>query len=181
MTTVTYGKRGGNSETPDLRKTSEGESVAFPARLKKAIGGESIRGFARKAGISSSVVHNYIDGKSEPSRPILLSMAAAADVQPLWLITGAGPMRRGEEPQRRHLVKEAGVSWSNQGGTAEPYDEKLLLAVVEGVEEQLEEEGKKLTPAKKAELVALCYRYGLTRKPELERKSLWKRLVKLSA
>jgi len=97
------------------------------------------------------------------------------------MIRGEGPMRRGEEPQRRHLVKEVGVAWSNQGGTAEPYDEKLLLAVVEGVEEQLEEEGKKLTPAKKAELVALCYRYGLTRKQELERKSLWKRLVKLSA
>ncbi|MEM6432606.1 MAG: S24 family peptidase [Cyanobacteria bacterium P01_D01_bin.115] len=60
----------------------------FPSRLKKAVGDNSIRGFARSCGFSDTVLRQYLNGQSEPTRPALLSIARIADVSLEWLAGG---------------------------------------------------------------------------------------------
>ncbi|MGD1929255.1 MAG: XRE family transcriptional regulator [Leptolyngbyaceae cyanobacterium] len=60
----------------------------FPSRLKKAVGENSIRGFARSCGFSDTVLRQYLNGQSEPTRPALLSIARIADVSLEWLAGG---------------------------------------------------------------------------------------------
>ncbi|MEO0869591.1 MAG: LexA family transcriptional regulator [Cyanobacteria bacterium J06642_11] len=60
----------------------------FPSRLKKVVGNKSIRSFARECGFSDTVLRQYLNGNSEPTRPVLLAIARAADVSLEWLAAG---------------------------------------------------------------------------------------------
>jgi phage repressor protein C with HTH and peptisase S24 domain len=60
----------------------------FPVRLKQAVGDKSIRGFARDCGFSDTVLRQYLNGQSEPTRPALLAIARTAKVSVEWLATG---------------------------------------------------------------------------------------------
>lgn len=60
----------------------------FPARLKQAVGNNSVRGFARECGFSDTVLRQYLNGQSEPTRPALLAIARTAKVSVEWLATG---------------------------------------------------------------------------------------------
>ena len=68
----------------------EGRIGNFPDRLKEAIGEASVRSFARSAGLSETALRQYLSGKSEPTRPALVSIADAAEVSIQWLIVGEG-------------------------------------------------------------------------------------------
>ncbi|MEM6256405.1 MAG: S24 family peptidase [Cyanobacteria bacterium P01_D01_bin.156] len=70
------------------KQSDVNESDDFPSRLKKAVGDKSIRGFARECGFSDTVLRQYLNGQSEPTRPVLLAIARAADVSLEWLAAG---------------------------------------------------------------------------------------------
>ena len=88
--------------------------VGFPERLKMALGTKSSRAFAMECGMSATVMHQYLSGKSEPSRLVLISIAKTSGVNLHWLLTGEGEMRRG-------------------GKDAVPLDADLLEAVTAGI------------------------------------------------
>jgi hypothetical protein len=69
----------------------EGE---FPERIRLAKGKGSASAFALRCGLSPTVMHQYLTGKSEPTRPALIAMARAAGVNLEWLLTGNGPMEK---------------------------------------------------------------------------------------
>jgi transcriptional regulator with XRE-family HTH domain len=77
-----------NNSPSDEPKTEAVEADDFPARLKQAMGGSSIRGFARECGFSDTVLRQYLNGQSEPTRPALLAMARTANVRVEWLASG---------------------------------------------------------------------------------------------
>jgi len=62
---------------------------AFINRLRMLIGHESIRKFANRIGISSSLLHNYFAG-SVPSVEKAAAIAKAANVDFAWLCLGIG-------------------------------------------------------------------------------------------
>lgn len=76
----------------DEREASGGDSsrdAAFMARVHQAVelaGG--IAALSRKCGLSRGVIHKYLNGDSEPSRPRLIALAQAANVDVTWLATG---------------------------------------------------------------------------------------------
>jgi len=70
------------------QQTHSAESDDFPSRLKEALGEKSIRGFARECGFSDTVLRQYLNGQSEPTRPALLAIVRTADVSVEWLATG---------------------------------------------------------------------------------------------
>lgn len=72
----------------DEAQTDTTEVDQFPGRLKQAVGDKSIRGFARDCGFSDTVLRQYLNGQSEPTRPALLAIARTADVSVEWLATG---------------------------------------------------------------------------------------------
>jgi len=63
----------------------------FVARLKECIGDESVRSFAKRAGLSPSGVRACIAGSSDPSRTAVQKMAIAAKRDPSWLAYGTEP------------------------------------------------------------------------------------------
>lgn len=81
----------------------------FVERLKKAIGNRSLRGFSGAAGISASVLRQYLGGRSEPTRPALIAIARTAGVSLQWLATGEEPWQENGSPS------VAGESLGNKG------------------------------------------------------------------
>ena len=57
----------------------------FKERFAELVGEEPYRVVGPKLGISKATVGSYITGKREPKRPVLLSIAHAYGVDPLWL------------------------------------------------------------------------------------------------
>jgi hypothetical protein len=111
------------------------EIGSFPERLKLAIGKGSARAFALQCGFSATVMHQYLAGKSEPTRLALIAIAHTADINLEWLMTGEGPMMK------------------NRGSVM--IDKDLYEGVVEAVEEYLQIRNLNISPAKKLE----TYRY----------------------
>ncbi len=64
------------------------------SRIREAIGTESARSFAVRAGISDSTLRSILKGSS-PTLDSLVPIAKAADVSVDWLATGEGPKHRG--------------------------------------------------------------------------------------
>lgn len=62
-------------------------SDGFAARLKEAIGNESILSFSKRCGISEGTTRKYLTG-SQPGIDKLLTLAAVAGVTIEWLATG---------------------------------------------------------------------------------------------
>jgi transcriptional regulator with XRE-family HTH domain len=82
-------------ETETARAPAATNAETFAERLALAVGGRSVREYARAIGLSESVVRQYLKGKSEPTRPALVAMARAGGVSLEWLASGSGPMRAG--------------------------------------------------------------------------------------
>lgn len=64
--------------------------MSFSERLKIALKSESVNSFAKKAGISESVVRKYLEGGSLPSIDKAVKIADAANVSVAWLVAGEG-------------------------------------------------------------------------------------------
>lgn len=67
-------------------------SDAFAARLKLAIGNESVNAFATRCGFSEGLLRKYLQG-SVPGFDKAAAIAVAAGVNLMWLATGNGLMR----------------------------------------------------------------------------------------
>jgi hypothetical protein len=110
---------------------------SFTERLKAALGEKSARGFALQCGLSPTAMHQYLTGKSEPTRPALISMARNAEVNLEWLLTGEGPQKK--------------ISGDCM------LDRDLYDAIIESVDEWLDARKKSLPPAKKLETYHYLY------------------------
>ncbi len=108
--------------------------ASFAARLAEVIGDSSIRGFARRAGVSDTFLRQCLAGRTDPTRAKLLKIAAAGSVSVEWLATGSS--QTGPDPRR-------------------------LEAVLESLEAALERQDRPLRPADKARLIRTAYdHYG---------------------
>ena len=135
-------------DTANLEKVID----SFPQRLKLAIGKGSARAFALQCDLSPAVMHQYLAGKSEPTRPALIAMARTAGVYLEWLINGEGPMEKMEgvtliDQDLYDGIIEAVEEWLVKNRKALPVEKKLktyhyLLEMFKGTrgvnEEQLE-------------------------------------------
>lgn len=83
------------------------EIGAFPDRLKQAMGDRSVRSFALACGTSNTAMRQYLAGKSEPTRPVLLNIAQITGVAVEWLLSGTGPILKGEVIEASPLSEDA--------------------------------------------------------------------------
>lgn len=65
-------------------------------RLKFALSGESVNSFAKKCGLSESLLRKYLSGAT-PGLDKAVTIAKAAKIELLWLATGEGECRLGGE------------------------------------------------------------------------------------
>ncbi|MBF0187021.1 MAG: helix-turn-helix transcriptional regulator [Magnetococcales bacterium] len=115
--------------------------------------GESAFSFAKKCGITDSLLRSYLAGRSSPGLYKLEAIAKNSNVSLDWLVLGRGPKRPdgGDE----------GSVWTGQG-TVPGYPEitpTMLIEALEAVEEHFEKKGSNLRAGKVRPLVlALCTR-----------------------
>jgi transcriptional regulator with XRE-family HTH domain len=113
------------------------EISRFPQRLKLAIGKGSARAFALQCGLSPTVMHQYLTGKSEPTRLALIAMASTAGVNLEWLMSGEGQVKK------------------NKGSCL--IDRDLYEGIIESVEESLVKMNKTLPLGKRLEACRYLY------------------------
>lgn len=171
MSNTESGKKGvGESAKPYIigdADSAGGESVsivdpAFVERMQKCaerVG--SVNALARKANLSQSGIRRYFSG-GEPTRKVLIAIANAAEVDFLWLATGAGFMAADAGRGRAVLPK---------------LNAEALLLAVETVEEALSDSGRHLASERKAEMVAAAYELFMGGEGKID-KSVVLRLVK---
>lgn len=87
------GNMNSDAGVTDPPANSDAQENGFPARLKTLLGKESARAFARRAGLSDTFLRQCLNGKSEPTRPMLIALASAGGVRLDWLASGEGPVR----------------------------------------------------------------------------------------
>ena len=63
----------------------------FPQRLKEAMGGDTLRTFESKVGISHSALSSYLNKKSYPTLDRLLAISSASGKPLEWLASGELP------------------------------------------------------------------------------------------
>lgn len=73
----------------------------FQDRLKQAMDGDTTYSFAKKCGISESLVRKYLSGESLPGLEKLYQLAGGGQVRVEWLTSGEEPMRSGEPGESR--------------------------------------------------------------------------------
>jgi len=119
---------------------------SFRERLREAIGSQSVNAFAKKCGLSESVVRGYLRGPGLPSLDRAQALAAGAGVSLDWLASG--------NPQN-----------STQVPTAHPQGSAIILEALQDaiglVEEWLKTNRREMDPAKKADVIAKLYQLFL--------------------
>lgn len=73
-------------------------------RLETALEGKTYRWISRATGIYPETVRRYMQGQS-PSVDFVSSVCSQLEINPQWLLTGEGPMRR--DDVRAHHLAEA--------------------------------------------------------------------------
>ena len=136
-------------------------------RIEVATGATTHGRIAEILGVSRQTVSAAYKRKSVPF-PWLIKISKETGISIDWLLFGEGPKYRGEKTEEK-IVK-----------ISEKIDTSLVKEVVQTVEEFLQEQSISLSPAKKAELIALIIEeiQDYDRKPSEERIL---RLIKLAS
>lgn len=103
------------------------ENGSFAGRLSSIIKETPLRTFARRAGVSETVLRKYVAGKSTPNVARLVAIASAGGVTVSWLATGraessvtesmtpedaaASPVERFKATQEAYLEALEAVGW----------------------------------------------------------------------
>jgi len=116
----------------------------FPARLLQLVGDSSIRGFARRAGVSDTFLRQCLAGRTEPTRTKLILLARAGGCSVEWLATGN---LSGGGPDGIQVAERPPGC----------IDIELLRMIIETVDEVLDENGHSLPAARKALLISGLY------------------------
>lgn len=132
---VAYEKSDAERESRTLRPTLSAEVGRFPDRLKEAIGSESVRAFAARAGISEAVLRSYLRSDSFPTLDRLDLIARAAERPPAWFIS-----QESEAQSQSHAVSEE--------------DLRIAIEMIDG---EMAKAGKVLPLAARAEAIAIVY------------------------
>jgi len=77
-----------DSTNPQAHAGVTGMPTTFADRLTYILGDQSVRGFARNAGVSDTFLRQCLSGKTEPTRTKLLALAATGGVSLECLATG---------------------------------------------------------------------------------------------
>jgi len=139
----------------------------------------SMNALARLTGMSQSGMRRYFVG-GEPTRPVLIAIANAVNVNLLWLTTGEGEMRPGKadievQVERSYPRDPARTIDQMKEGVAErrrererreatkehPLNPQLLLEVIEAVETNLNQRDLEMRPDRKALLIQLLYEHQM--------------------
>lgn len=128
------------------------------ARLKRArkARSQSQRAFAEAMDMPLPSYRDYEGGKRVPGGEALRRLAGAG-IDTHWLLTGEDLAAPAAAPAMAHDTRGTYRTRGPDGNTAGPPDTRRLTEVLTAVETALEDMGRQLPPARKAELAAALY------------------------
>jgi transcriptional regulator with XRE-family HTH domain len=154
------------------KRTSEIDP-SFISRLQHVISEVgSAEKLAKLTGISGRGLGTYAKGEADPSRAKILQICKASGVSVGWLLTGEGPIKKGENPTPAKVKIESEtliVPMKDLYPDSLPYDQKLLKELVIEIEEYLLMKNARIPPSKKAEILTMLYEQFLSQ--ELNKKN----------
>jgi len=142
----------GASEDPT--RVAAAAAALLPERLRLLIGSEPVAAFARRCGLSESVLRTYLKDGRMPRLDKAAAIAAAAGVSLGWLAGGAPAVAAG---QAAYAVRGAAA----RGGTA--IDAAVLAGIVQAV---LEAQGAHARPERIAARVVDLYQQAIAPEPD---------------
>ena len=106
------------------KEVGRSDNSLFVERLNvllDKLGNVSPRAFATQAGIPIPSFYKYINGVSEPTRPVINLIIKTSGVNPSWLLDGNGPMMKNEislpvTPQETSLTNNKPFTITNLEG-----------------------------------------------------------------
>lgn len=107
--------------------------VGFMKRLKMVIGDESTHGFAKRVGISDSVMRKYISGEAVPGLDKVIAISRIKNVSLEWLATGYGRPTPGGIPaleERDRRAKRDGTYHDRSPEEQDALDEANMQGFV---------------------------------------------------
>jgi transcriptional regulator with XRE-family HTH domain len=119
-------------------QSNESKLESIGARIAQIRGNTSRDAFAPVVGISKSTLQRYEAGEGAPDANFLLALHQHYGIDPLWLLTGEGPMKisePGETEEKRGRVSPSGIaiiarevakSFKSSGITPERYEDPLV-------------------------------------------------------
>ncbi|MEO0356476.1 MAG: S24 family peptidase [Cyanobacteria bacterium P01_A01_bin.3] len=133
-----------DNSTSKEKKPKSLESDRFPERLREVVGDQSIRGFARECGFSDTVLRQYLNGQSEPTRPALLAIARTAQVSLEWLASGEASSRGSNDSLDEKYTYKRPLAFETEwlaSQFSKSFDHLLLTTVKDGSMEPTLAEG----------------------------------------
>lgn len=122
------------------------ESIGrFSERLKEAIGDQSVRGFARAAGLSETVLRSYARGDTLPTIDRLAQIAAASGRSIAWLMGDEESSGHVDEQAAADVLLEAGGD-TEAAARVEARTKKAAAAIASGNDPMLSAEDYAFVP-----------------------------------
>ncbi|MCR9669420.1 helix-turn-helix domain-containing protein [Vibrio parahaemolyticus] len=134
----------------------ERQIIPFKMRLKSIIGDMTVREFSRRCNLSDKTLRDYMLGNSYPTLDRLGLIAQASGKTLSWLATGEEPSDLTASNSVESQVKPA--------ETSIPIDRELLQTSIEAIELLCEKKRLRMSPEKKAKVIALVYTISLEEK-----------------
>lgn len=126
--------------------------------------------FAESLGFHINTLGQYERGERNFTAKVLNKICEVYHVSHQWLLTGEGPMKKGENPPPpiapaapAQKAETLIVPMKDLYPDSLPYDEKLLKEIIIEVESYLRTRRGELSPEKKAEIIAMLYDQHLRR------------------
>lgn len=139
-------------------------------RIKQLRGKEPQEVFAKRFGVSRSTILRYESGDREPDSGFIIALCREYNVSANWLLLGDDYKNKGQNSDNLS-------SFSAERAI----DEKLLVSVIEAIEEYLADTNRALPPNKKAQLILALYDMFLESEEKKVNKAVVIRLAKLAA
>ncbi|MEF8727175.1 MAG: helix-turn-helix domain-containing protein [Accumulibacter sp.] len=140
--------------TDEPTRAAAAAAALLPERLRLLIGSEPVAAFARRCGLSESVLRTYLKDGRMPPIDKAAAIAAAAGVSLGWLAGGAPAVAAG---QADYAVRGAAA----RGGKA--IDAAVLAGIVQAV---LEAQGAQARPERIAARVVDLYQQAIAPEPD---------------
>ncbi len=129
---------------------------------RKMMGATAVE-FAKLAEISQGSLSGIENMKTKPAADTIAAIVRNTDINPMWLLTGEGPIKREETVQASSLTEE------------------ILETAIEVAEELLESLDKRATPKQRTQLILALYDLASEREDHIIDRPTALRLVKLMA
>ncbi|MCM8610667.1 hypothetical protein [Accumulibacter sp.] len=140
--------------TDDPKLAAAAAAALLPTRLRLLIGSEPVAAFARRCGLSESVLRTYLKHGRMPPLDKAAAIAAAAGVGLGWLAGGAPAVNAG---QGAYAARGAAA------GAGSAIDAAVLAGIVQAV---LEAQGAHARPERIAARVVDLYQQAIAPEPD---------------